>query len=108
MEFMNDNIPIHTATIIKNCYDESDIPLVDLPPYSSDQNPIENCWAKFEERIYMPYPDLELFQGTKKQLKECFYKGIEEVEEFRGSSFRSLNKTYCSFRGQRVMCTLLM
>ena len=56
----------------------------------------------------MPYPDLELFQGTKKQLKECFYKGIEEVEEFRGSSFRSLNKTYCSFRGQRVMCTLLM
>jgi len=27
----------------------------------------------------MPYPDLELFQGTKKQLKECFYKGTEEV-----------------------------
>jgi transposase len=40
MEFMQDNAPIHTANIIKNWFDENDIPLVDWPPYPPDLNSI--------------------------------------------------------------------
>lgn len=34
------------------------------PPYPPDLNPIEHGWAKLKERIYMLYPDLELFDDT--------------------------------------------
>jgi transposase len=34
-------------------------------------NPIENGWAKLKKRIYMLYPDHELFDGTKIQLKKA-------------------------------------
>ncbi|EYE92581.1 uncharacterized protein EURHEDRAFT_186358 [Aspergillus ruber CBS 135680] len=44
-------------------FDEHGIPLIDWPPYSPDLNPIEHAWAKLKERIYMLYPDLELFNG---------------------------------------------
>ena len=32
----------------------------------------------------MLYPDLELFDGAKKQMKEQFYKTIEEAQETEG------------------------
>jgi len=48
------------------------------------QNPIEHAWAKLKERIYMLYPDLELFDGTKDQLKEQFYKAMEDASESLG------------------------
>jgi hypothetical protein len=90
IEFMQDNAPIHTAKIIKNWFDENSIPLVDWPPYSPDLNPIEQHWAKLKECIYMLHPDLELFDGTKSQLKEQFYKAIEDAWE-------SLEKDYFDF-----------
>ena len=90
MELMNDNAPIHTASIIENWFDENGIPLVDWPPYSPDLNPIENAWAKLKERIYMLYSDLESFDGTKEQLKEQFYKAIEEAWEKLGDDYFDL------------------
>ena len=87
MEFMQDNAPIHTAHIIKNWFDEHGIPLVDWPPYSPDLNHIEHAWAKLKERIYMLYPNLELFSGTKEQLKEQFYKAMEDAWESLGQEF---------------------
>ena len=49
-----------------------------------DLNPIEHAWAKLKERIYMLYPNLELFSGTKEQLKEQFYKAMEDAWESLG------------------------
>lgn len=87
MEFMQNNAPIHTAKIIKNWFYEHGIPLVDWPPYSHDLNPIEHVWAKLKERIYMLYPDFELFNGTKEQLKEQFFKAMEDAWESLGQDF---------------------
>jgi transposase len=97
MEFKQDNAPIYTAKIIKNWFDENGIPLVDWPPYSPDLNPIEHGWAKLKERIYMLHPDLELFDGTKSQLKEQFYKAIEDAwqsleEDYFDSLIRSMER----------------
>ena len=87
MQFMQDNAPIHTANIINNWFDEHGIPFVDWPPYSPDLNSIEHAWAKLKERIYLLYPDLELFNGTKEQLKEQFYKAMENAWESLGQEF---------------------
>ena len=35
----------------------------------------------------MLYPDLELFDGTKDQLKEQFYKAMEDASESLGQEF---------------------
>lgn len=53
MEFMNDNAFILTAGIIKNWFDEDEIPLVNWLPYPPNLNPIEHAWAKLKERIYV-------------------------------------------------------
>lgn len=87
MEFMQDNAPIHTARIIKDWFCEHGIPLVDWPPYSPDLNPIEHAWAKLKERIYLIHPELESFGGTKGQLKELFFKAMEDAWESLGQDF---------------------
>ena len=63
------------------------IPLVDWPPYSPDLNPIEHAWAKLKERIYLIHLELESFGGTKGQLKELFFKAMEDSWESLGQNF---------------------
>lgn len=79
MEFMNDNAFILTAGIIKNWFDEDEIPLVNWLPYPPNLNPIEHAWAKLKERIYMLYSEIESFDSTKEQLEKQLYKTIKKA-----------------------------
>ena len=55
--FMQDNAPVHTATIVIQELRESGIQLVDWPPYSLDLNPIEHVWAWMKDWINIQWPE---------------------------------------------------
>lgn len=49
--FMDDNAPIHRATIVKNWIAKEGIDNPEWPPYSPDLNPIENIWAFIKAKL---------------------------------------------------------
>ena len=44
-----DNLPAHKVQEIRNIIEEAGIKVLYLSPYSSEFNPIENCWSKIKE-----------------------------------------------------------
>ena len=70
IEFTYNDTPIYTPSIVKNWFNENDIPLVGWP-HTPNLNSIGN--------IYMIYPDLGSFDNTKRQLKRQHYNVIGEA-----------------------------
>lgn len=46
-----DNLSVHKNAEARACLEARGVQLVFLPPYSSDFNPIELCWAKVKQAI---------------------------------------------------------
>ena len=46
-----DNLSAHKSAEAKACLEARGVQLVYLPPYSSDYNPIELCWAKVKQAL---------------------------------------------------------
>ena len=46
-----DNLSAHKNTAARACLEARGVQLVFLPPYSSDFNPIELCWAKVKQAV---------------------------------------------------------
>ncbi|GFX22090.1 transposable element Tcb1 transposase [Trichonephila clavipes] len=54
--FIDDNARPHHANIVDGCLQSEDITRMDLPPYSSDLNPIEHVWDILGRRIEARQP----------------------------------------------------
>jgi hypothetical protein len=82
--FMQDNAPIHTAGVVKEWLENSDIPIMEWPPYSSDLNPIEIMWAWLKEWITTNYPDLinmGASEAAYQRLYEVMREGWESIPQ---------------------------
>lgn len=51
-KFMHDNAPIHGSSTTKKWLQENNIPSINWPPCSPDQNPMENIWGIVSRRVY--------------------------------------------------------
>jgi hypothetical protein len=67
--------------------EEMAIEVLEWPPYSPDLNPIEHAWSRLKETIYQIDPDIESFNGTKKELRKRFTELIEQAWESIGQEY---------------------
>jgi hypothetical protein len=58
MIFMQDNAPIHKASIVQEWLRNYEINVMEWPPYSPDLSPIEHVWAMLKKMLLERYPDL--------------------------------------------------
>ena len=73
--FQHDNDPKHTASIVTNWLNRSQVERIKWPSFSPDMNPIEHLWDEIERRMKKEQPKNE------KELKESLsrvWKGIEK------------------------------
>jgi hypothetical protein len=70
--FQQDNDPKHTAKVIKEWFNQYEIPKMEWPAQSPDLNPIENLWSILDQRVKhrKPNTDEELFDVLKKGWEE--------------------------------------
>jgi len=47
-----DNLSAHKSAEAQACLEACGVRVVNLPPYSSDYNPIELCWAKVKQALH--------------------------------------------------------
>ena len=74
-----DNASYHKSAVIKELFEENNVELMYLPPYSPDLNPIEKIWGniKKELRNYYNY-DQTLFEN----LSNAVVKRTEEIGKY--------------------------
>ena len=78
--FMQDNAPIHKASIITKFLEENGVKVLKWPPYSPDLNPIEHLWFLLKEMVYKVNPDIRKLTGDK-EIKEALGKALKEAWE---------------------------
>jgi hypothetical protein len=49
--FMDDNAPIHRASIVKDWKADYSLDCISWPPYSPDLSPVENLWGYMKDRL---------------------------------------------------------
>ena len=52
---MHENVPVHTAAVVKEYLETRGIQPMVWPPYSPDLNPIENIWGLMKSHIQDHY-----------------------------------------------------
>jgi len=85
--FMQDNAPVHSATIVTDWLQERSITVMKCPPYSPDLNPIEHLWSYLKQRLYIQHPDLLNSRKGKNQLKDDLINALEQT-------WRTIPETY--------------
>lgn len=75
--FVQDNAPIHTARWVMDWLANNGYPLLKLPPYSPDLNPIEHAWFPLKEKVYLEYPQLRNLPQSKESTRDQFAQALE-------------------------------
>jgi transposase len=79
--FMQDNAPVHTAHHVINWLDESNVQVMDWPPYSPDLNPIEHVWVRLKEGLQRRYPDIAETPGSPETVRKRLAEVLPEIWE---------------------------
>lgn len=56
--FAQDNAPIHKSKVSMKWFQEKEIKLIEMPPYSPDMNCIENMWMLLKQKSLQMFPEL--------------------------------------------------
>ena len=102
--FQQDNCPIHVSRFSKEFFKNSNIEVLDWPPYSPDLNIIENIWSTLSRDIYS--------HGAIKNLRELESRIKSSVCMFNETKAQEVHNLYDSMttrlclilekRGQRL------
>jgi transposase len=83
---LQDNAPVHTASLTQKWLEEHGVWVLDFPPKSPDLNPIEHLWRALKREIIRRHPDLELmgeseadWQALREAIKEAWNRIGEEL-----------------------------
>jgi len=77
--FMQDNAPIHNASVVKLWFEEHGINPMNWPPYSPDLNPIEHLWVHLKKLVYEVRPDIEEVRGSDEKVRKALFEALEEA-----------------------------
>jgi transposase/RNAse (barnase) inhibitor barstar len=69
--FQQDNASVHTARIVRDFFDESNLTVLEWPANSPDINPIENLWSYLKR-------ELDLYKEAPRTLDELWER-VQEV-----------------------------
>jgi transposase len=84
MIFMQDNVCIHAAKMVKKWSEDEGIPKLKWPLYSPDLNPIKHLWAQLKQWIHEHYPKLNEMGANKEAYQSLFQairKGWEAIAQ---------------------------
>ena len=78
LTFMQDNVPIYTARIIKKYFQDLGIEVLNWPPYSPDLNPIEHLWWHLKKLVYYIRPNIKSLIGEN-IIREALEDALEQA-----------------------------
>lgn len=81
--FMQDNVPIHMAKMVKEWMTENAICTMTWPPHSPHLKLIEHAWSKLKEMIDRIDPNLENLAGMGDESFEYFFSELSRRESAR-------------------------
>ncbi|GBN02094.1 Transposable element Tc3 transposase [Araneus ventricosus] len=72
-EYQHDNAPTHTFSATKNYLNSKNVTVLEWPPISPDQSPIENVWGFMQRKVYENRGKFYSVNALKTAIESAWY-----------------------------------